>query len=453
MAGSHSDVWAQRVGEVFDVRPRVAIDDLTGWIERREEKKFRDAVVSPGMHVCLYGPSGSGKTSLAKSTIGRLHRRGFKFIYSKLNHNSTWSKFKSQIVENKNAIDPTRPFSYKIGIKNLIPYLEIETHSDSDFAGAADARSGIIDLIDIRHIANYLNDYEIGLAIDDLNFADDELLENLTSLAKEITDNSSSDRTKIIFIGADDVFLRIMELADSLRDRTEEIALGSIRGDDGNASTIRDDKVWNYIADGLVQLKLTDPRKDKYFPKDQIISAKRWIEYAADGLPKSIVMLGRRIAEKGERRNRVSYSDMMDSAKEMVNRNFRLYRSRYRTLFYLIKKNPIADQVCAWMFKNGASRIHTLEEISEDLNEVATYSMFDEAIKFLSDAKFLVVSGAENNVFFARDPLLAHTIGVALENPSIIGVAQNYFSKDGNAQQMLLRFVGNKDPESRDSLL
>jgi len=315
-----------------------------------------------------------------------------------------------------------------------------------------ETRSDLINLIDIRHISQFLMDNNVCLVIDDVNFATDELLKMLTSLAKDITDQSMSNNAKIVFIGADDIFIRIMESNNSLRDRTEEVSLDSIRGDDNQPSRIKEDKVWHFIADGIVALGLGDPRKDVNITKEQLAGAIRWIEYAADGLPKSIVMLGRKIAEKGERRSRISAADLVDSSQEMINRNFRLYRTTYRSLFAIISENSVAQKVCTWMFQNGTSRIHTLEEMSEDLHAVATYTMFDEAIQFLAKADFLVITGASNNVVFARDPLLAHTLGVAMCHQEALGIAQGYFSTDKNANQLLLRFTSERDPESRGKI-
>ena len=81
----HSDAWNKKIGEIFDTRPRVAIEDRTRWMDRSEEKEFRSSVVCPGVHVCLYGPSGSGKTSLAKTVLGRLSKARMRFVYTKLN--------------------------------------------------------------------------------------------------------------------------------------------------------------------------------------------------------------------------------------------------------------------------------------------------------------------------------------------------------------------------------
>jgi GTPase SAR1 family protein len=319
------DSWSQIVGTVFDARPRVAIDDLSRWIKREEEAKLRSAICSPGIHCCLYGPSGSGKTSLVKTTIGRLTKKGKKFIYTRINHNTDWSAFKSQIIEDKTAHSKVGPFNYKIGLSNLLPTFEL-SGSRTDLGGFAH-KSQLIDLVDIRHISNFLIANDICLVIDDVHFSSDSLLEMLTSLAKEITDLSYSDNAKIIFVGADDIYIRVLASNDSLRDRMEEIALGSIAGQSRHRTQKDKQEAWHFIASGLVTLGLADPRIDKYITKEQLDEIMRWVEYAADGLPKSIVMLGKKIAEYGTNRDRVSYNDIMNASKEMISKNFRTYRT------------------------------------------------------------------------------------------------------------------------------
>lgn len=457
---SHSDSFSRNVGEIFDTRPRVAIDSHVRWMNRAEEKSFRSSVVYPGVHVCLYGPSGSGKTSLAKTILGRLCSRGLKLIYVKLNHNSDWNSFKSQILENKAAKAASeKRIGVKIGLKSIIPYLEFDGELGGGSFAKSASRSEIVSSISISDIGQFLIDSNFVLATDDANFADDELLHILTGLAKYVTDNSEGSSAKLVFIGADDIYSRIIQLEDSLKDRTDEVSLGSIRDIEelnSNASSksvtkVHKDKVWDFIASGLGQLGLTDPRKDKFVTKQQQLECIEWINYAADGLPKSIVALGRKIAEKGEYRSRVSHSDILNSSKEMVAKNYRQYRSQYRTLISMLKKDILIQELCKWMFKKGASRIHRLEDLGEDLREIATYSMFDEAMKILSDVDFLTVTGPDGNIFFAKDPLLAHTIGVALYEPEKCGVDLRAFKNDSKAHTMLLQFSGDKDPENKES--
>ena len=453
MSPSHSDEWSKKIGQVFDSRPRIAVDDVSRWIDRIEEKKFRRSVVCPGVHVCLYGPSGSGKTSLAKTILGRLNKKNQKFLYTKINHNSSWESFKSQIIENKQAKNKRgKAAGVKIGIKNLLPYIELEGEVGGSEMYGTLSRSKLVAVLDIPSIAHFLVDNNLFLAIDDTNFATPELQLMLTDLAKEITDNSENSNAKVIFIGADDIFLKLIKVHDSLKDRTEEIPLGSILGDEGESSVVTKDRVWKFICDGLVQLGLKNPGKDENISSVQLKECSRLIEFAADGLPKSIVRLGRTIAEKGEYRSRVSYNDIKNSAGAMTKRNFRYYRSGYRALVSLIKKNGLLQEVCMWMFKRGASRIHRLEDISEDLHSLATYTQFNEATKTLENKEFLIITGGEENVFFARDPLLAHTIGVALMCPDMCGVDSDFFGADPGIKQLLLKFKGVKDPELRQRI-
>ena len=137
----------------------------------------------------------------------------------------------------------------------------------------------------------------------------------------------------------------------------------------------------------------------------------------------------------------------------MTRKNFRLYRTQYRTLIHSLRRDQLLQDVCEWMFKNGASKIHRLDDIAEDLIEIATYSLIERAISILAETDYIVTTGIENNVFFAKDPLLAHTIGVALRNPTICDVDNTFFGKNGDARQLLLRFTGPKDPEHRPKIV
>ena len=453
MSGLHSDNWSERIGVVFDIHPRVAETDISRWMERKEEKKLRSALVRPGLHVCLYGPTGSGKTSLAKTILARLKNKGQKFIFVRLNHNSSWSSFKSQILENKQSRAASeKSFGVKIGIKNLLPYIELEGDVAGGSLGKQVSRASIVDSLDIHHISQFLVDNNLMLAIDDSNFANDDLLLKLTTLARELSDSSEHLQPKIFFIGHDDIYLRILELNNSLRDRMEGVSLGSVREDDEKPSIISKDRVWKFIADGLVELGLKDPRKDSDIDKEQLIECVEWINHAADGLPKSIVILGQKIAEAGERRTRISYKDIISASEIMTKRNFKQFRSKYRTLVYSLRNNETLQEVCLWMFERGASRVYEFEELAEDLHLLGTYSHFEEAIEELRCKDFLIVTGINKEIFFAKDPLLAHTIGVALLQPDKCGVDKNFFGGEAGISQLLLRFSGEKDPENRKKI-
>ncbi|MBK7017390.1 MAG: hypothetical protein IPH39_17910 [Sulfuritalea sp.] len=159
---------------------------------------------------------------------------------------------------------------------------------------------------------------------------------------------------KIVFVGADDIFLQIIRTERSLKDRMDEIALGSIDDPEGARKQLKRDRVWRFIADGIAQLGLTRPDADSNVNAEELALCMRAIEHAADGLPKSIIKLGRLIAEKGAGRSRVSVYDIGQSAQVMTLRNFQYYRSNYRTLIEHLRKDRFLPEVCSWMFKNGA---------------------------------------------------------------------------------------------------
>ncbi|MBK7017389.1 MAG: hypothetical protein IPH39_17905 [Sulfuritalea sp.] len=73
------------------------------------------------------------------------------------------------------------------------------------------------------------------------------------------------------------------------------------------------------------------------------------------------------------------------------------------------------------------SRIHEVDQLAEDLRGIASYFAVEEALLALSQLDFLVLTGSSGNVFFAGDPLLAHTLGVALSHPEQCGIESSYF--------------------------
>lgn len=301
LTSNHSDAWVKRLGEVFDTRPRVSADeDDKRWIKRDEEATLRTSLVCPGVHVCLFGPSGSGKTSIAKTILFRLKRRGIRHIYVRISHSTNWESFKSQIIDNKQSkSDLDHGAGIKLGLKNLIPYIELSQEGSDGNLRDAPARAEIVAALHLNYLANVLVSENIVLVVDDVNFCNDNLLQHLTDLAKEITDNSPNSAAKILFIGADDVFIRIIQTEPSLKDRMDEISVGAIEDEKAVRGQIKRDRVWRFISDGLVQLGFIAPERDVYISKDELVSCKEAIEYAADGLPKSIVKLGRLIAEEG----------------------------------------------------------------------------------------------------------------------------------------------------------
>jgi hypothetical protein len=101
------------------------------------------------------------------------------------------------------------------------------------------------------------------------------------------------------------------------------------------------------------------------------------------------------------------------------------------------------------MFNQGASRIHTVEHVAEDMRDIAPYYLIEESLKVLEALNFIVLTGSSLNVFFARDPLLAHTLGVALSHPEQCGIRENYFGIDQSVKQLFLRFPSKNDPESK----
>ena len=452
MRPSADDTWTIRVSKIFSARPRVGTSD-TLWMPRPEEAKLRASLLAEGVHVCLYGPSGSGKTSLVRTVLSRIGARGKAHVYARLSSGTTWNSFKSQVIENhQSSISLDDVTGVKIGISNLLPYLEFTSSFKRHALGNSKDRATIVEAVTLTALAQALAERNLILVVDDVNFASDELLRTLTDLAKEITDIPTETRAKIVFVGADDIYVRINDLQPNLRERIDDIALGSVEDPSDSRRSLKRDAVWKFLSDSLDRLGLARPEKDPLISREELARCLLAIEHAADGLPKTIVRLGRHIAELGRSRSRVSVADIVPVCEEMTRRNFRNYRSSFRTLLAHLRKSDLLPHIIVWMFRRGASRIHEVDELAEDFRSRCTYFTIESLLLALVDLKFIVISGRGGAVFFAHDPLFAHTLGVALTSPAVCGIDASYFGVDNDSKQLFLELSGSRDPENRQTL-
>lgn len=428
--------WAERVGAVFDTRPRVSINGGKSWIPRPEEELLANAIAYPGVHVCLDGPSGSGKTSLARTLFTKRRARG-RHIYARLSNSTTWSSFKTQLVERSSSRkDADQGTSVKVGLKDLIPYLEFEGALSVGSLVKRAKRAEILEHLHIPEIADILTAEKLILAVDDCEQASDEMIRMLADLCKELSDRSTDSHAKLVLIGTNDIYRRLINANISIKGRIDEVTLCSVQ--DRFAG-------WKFITEGLTQLGLRNPDEDKFIQEDKLKLARDAVYDAADGLPKSIVQLGRTLGLRGESRTRVSFADIQAAAQDVTCRTFHDYRREYRALMFALRKKPELQLVCRWMFQHGVVSRHSFSEMAEDLRKNATYGILDDVVEALVDAQFLIRTGKDGDVFFARDPLLAHTLGVALETPAKVGADASFF---GNGKhQLLLPFTSTKDPD------
>lgn len=91
--------WRDRVGRVFNTRPRIGVGKNRIWLSRKKEmESFQENFYNPGTHLCLDGPSGAGKTSLA---LTFLVKEEVRYTYVPLTKGMMWLDFLSTTLETR----------------------------------------------------------------------------------------------------------------------------------------------------------------------------------------------------------------------------------------------------------------------------------------------------------------------------------------------------------------
>lgn len=417
--------WAARVGQVFDTRPRIGVENVL-WMRRTEEIALARALRLPGVHVCLDGPSGAGKTSLMRTILAAENHKppALKHIYAKIHRATDWSLFKRQIIATSGSkvADDDTPLKLTLA---PIPAVSLDTK----LWGGKRINQDLVEKLDVSQLAKVLIEGEFILVIDDLDLGTPEFLGTVADLCKEVSDHLGPKFAKVAIVGTDDIYKRLLNANRSLRDRVDEITMGSLT---------EPQAAWTFITTGLQRLGLLSPSRDKYIKN--LEACKQAVSDAADGLPKSIVRLGSNIALEGDSRGRVSDADIQRHASAMIKKHFHEFRRDYRELEVALGRDMFVRNVCRWMFSKGVGKIHCVTDMVEDLRDSgATSVLIDDALATLVASKFLVRTGEDDEVFFAREPLFAHTLGVALTSPEKCGVEKGYFGE--NVEQLLLKFT------------
>lgn len=435
--------WSKAVGSMFDLRPRVAVGGQDArWIRRtREERALRQALAYPSMHVCVDGPSGSGKTSITKTVLSRMGTTGLRHVYIKLNATTTWHEFKLEAFESRQTRGDISPgASVKLSFAALGPVLDVERLIGRGSHAGAGQRAEVVAQLAVHHIARTLVDQGLVLVVDDVNFASDDVLLHLRDLCKTMTDDERGRTAKVVLVGTDDVYQRLVLAEGTLRDRVENITIGSLpeRAD-----------AWLFITSGLEQLGLKRPEKDRFITREQLAQCQEAVYNAADGMPKSIVTLGRQLAMEAHDRPRVSAADILKTARGMTEANFREYRRRLRDVVASVKRREEMARICAWLYAHGPTKTHQVEDLIGSLEPSTPQGDVLAGVDEFVRLGFLVRTGRRGDRLYTREPLAAHTLGLALRNPALCGADEALFNFAGRSRQLTLAFDEGTDPNAQ----
>ena len=431
--------WEQQVGEVFDLRPRNRYAHKL-WLQRPEEGDLHSALLHPVRHVCVDGPSGSGKTSLALTARARA---GLRFKYVRLAKSTTWKGFCKKLVTKRRRARPKLTVGAKGGLLAGLPAFEGEVKLELEPEEGRTA-SQIAAEWTVADACEAILDQQVSLIIDDVERASKTLVSALADLAKEMLTESLADQTKLIFVGTDDVYDRLIRANSSLETRMRVISLGAF------PSSWQNNASWTYLVRGFEKLSKThypgskalwasraraaSPESKADFEKERDACIQA-VFHAADGLPKSLTELGYEVvAGTEEGAVTIGASSVLEEARKMLQANVDRLRAEYPRLQGQLKTDTYARKVFAQLLLTGTGRIHSENRTVTDLAGLIPESEVREAISKLIDLGILVRTGEDRDHLFFSDLEMAHTLSVLSVNRSLcerLGINPRIFEPVG----------------------
>lgn len=398
--------WSRKVSEVFNTMPRDG--NRTVWLPRTSmENRLIEVLENRGVHICLDGPTGTGKTSLALTILNRL-KVSYKLI--QVTKSMGWAEFCKRLISTSSNKESSLSAEVEFGVDNLIPKGRLKLSY-----GAKGRPSDELELLEAtaskwteHDVCKMIADKGALLLIDDFERASEELVRNISDMCKLLTQSYQNPYGKIVVVGTGDICRRLYDANQSLESRLEQISLGTL-------PTINDS--WKFLLMGFDELQLKHPANEKFIKREVLYECMQAVYEAADGLPKSLNEVGRKISLKGFGRPRISPSDIKEITGQMPLDNLKKYKSEYPKIVKCFMGNPIVRAVLQHLYNEGIGQIHNWTDIESALAESFSEEQIEHAICELIDAKFLVRTGIHGDVLFVNSPPLAHTLGVLVTFP------------------------------------
>lgn len=406
--------WEQKVGQVFNTNPRIGVKKNIVWLERDKEYHQLDIVFKrPGAHVCLDGPTGVGKTSLA---LTYLEKEKVQYVLVVVTRSMNWVEFCRQLVLLKPDNENSFAAEISAGIQNALPNGSIKMT-----LGAKSKSSNDYDLFIKKSqnwtehdVASQLFDHQACLVVDNMERANDELLTRLTDLTKLLTQDFLSNNVKVLFIGTNDIYRRILMDNPSLEERMIQTTLGTF-GSPG--------KSWRFLTLGFEKLGLRHPGNSKIGNEfNQRHKCMACVYEAADGLPKSLNTLGYNIATKVTGTG-VNAKLIIKEATDKTEENWIECNEKLPDIIKTLHQFPNSAYLVRAIYSSGVNNIHRKDKIfdrakelvAED-NVVLTEDDLNNALHELTAIQFLIQTGRNGEIVYAYHPNFAHTLGVVMKD-------------------------------------
>jgi hypothetical protein len=264
------------------------------------------------------------------------------------------------------------------------------------------------------------------LFIDDFEKADESIVTKIADVCKLMTQSFSG---KIVIVGTDNIYFRIMSKEPALESRLAEISVGALPGiEDG----------WNFLCLGFEGLGIMHPgrvynQRSLSGPADhKLRDCKTAIHDAVASLPKALNEFGRRVCLlRADRVQSVSLSQLMDEAKDTFFKKLREYAKNFPELQQLFADNPEIRILLRAIYDRSVGSILHCEDLYRD---VAAFGLkrdqFERALHELVKEKFVTQTGRSGETLFISRLYMAHIFGVCAKkyeqyglDPKIYGLA------------------------------
>jgi hypothetical protein len=398
--------WAKRVGEIFNTMPRDGNNAV--WLPRKEmEDKFSDLIENRGVHICLDGPTGTGKSSLAFTVLNKLK---IKYKLIQIAKSTDWLEFCKMLVLPNSNEESSVSAKIEVGLDKLLPQGKFEFSYGAKGRPADDLAltEAIISKWSEHDVCKMMAKENLLLFIDDFERANDNLVSNISDMCKLLTQSYKNTYAKIIIVGTGTICKRLFEANPSLESRLEQISLGTLPTPNHS---------WKFLLMGFEALGLAHPANDKLSKLDELYECIQYAYEAANGLPKSLNELGRKISLEGFGRKRVSPSDIKNVASQIPLENLKRYKSEFPKIYKCVENNPAVRSVLQHLYEEGIGHIHNWTDVEAFLLETFPVEQIEQAICELVEVNFLVKTGLSGDVLFVSNPSLAHTLGVIVSYP------------------------------------
>lgn len=433
--------WQDQINQVFDARPRDGTK-VKNWLTREEEKPLELEIKKPYRHICVDGPSGTGKSSLALTCLARAKS---SFVAIQTTKNMSWEEFcRCLIKKPERRITPKVGFSAKGGLQSGLPNFEGQVSLEVSEAQGKDIEE-IAKTWTEADACHAMVNQNVSLLIDDFERASPELIVRLSDMAKLLIQTYTSPSSKLIYVGTDDIYRKLIDANHSLEGRLNEITVGSFPQSKQNNAP------WAYLSSGFKLLSLDSfpgsENRRQYLIKQansklllqtdlkEHAECLNATHIAANGLPKSLTELGYNIVADitPDIGRTISATRIVDKANEMLKNKISRVKKGLPDLRTQLKKNSSVKIVLHGLLDSGAGKIFNQSILTTEFSALSSDELSD-TIGILVSANLLVQTGSNNETIFFKDLTFAHTLRMLMADPKLCeenGLNPRLFSSFG----------------------